>query len=183
MLKIELISLFKNSKDIIDFLQRKGAVEISAHEEPENMTHIDTEVNISQLEKIRTKAEKAREVLGFYAPQKSSIIDSFRPPREISLKEYLEKEAVCDKAYTVCSAISEADKKITDAKAEIIRLETTNSSISIWENLDVPMKTKPTKYTALIVGSFPSLQDEGSVKEKLAEIAPNIEAYETEIIY
>ena len=65
MLKIELISLFKNSKDIIDFLQRRGAVEISSHEEPENMTHIDTEINISQLEKMRTKAEKAREVLGF----------------------------------------------------------------------------------------------------------------------
>ena len=183
MLKIELISMFKSSKDIIDFLQRKGVVEITAHEELENMTHLDTEMNISQLEKMRIKAQKARETVGFYAPQKSSIIDSFRSAGEISLKEYLEKESICDKTFSICNIISEADKKITDSKAEIIRLETSSSSMSIWENLDVPMKVKPTKYTTLLIGSFPNLQSESSVKEKLAETAPNIEAYDAEIIY
>ena len=183
MLKIELVSLFSNSKDIMDFLQRKGVVEITEHEELENMTHLDTEMNISQLEKMKAKAEKAREILGFYAPQKSSIIDSFRPPREISLKEYLEKEAVCDKAFNISNSITDADKRITDAKAEIIRLETSNESISVWENLDVPMKVKPTRSTELIIGSFPNLQSEGSIKEALAERAPEIEAYEAEIVY
>ena len=183
MLKIELVSLFKNSKDIMDYLQRTGCVEISEHDELENMSRLDTEISISQLEKMKTKAEKAREILGFYAPVKSSLIDSFRPPKEISLKEYLEKEAITDKAFSVCSSILESDKKITDSKAEIIRLETTNSSISVWEKLDVPMKVKPTKFTTLIVGTFPSLQSESSIKETLAERAPDIEAYDAEIVY
>ncbi|MBE6741895.1 MAG: V-type ATP synthase subunit I [Ruminococcaceae bacterium] len=183
MLKIELIGALKNSKDIIDFLQRVGVVEISSHEEYENMSSLDTAINISQLEKMQAKALQAREKLGYFAPQKSSLIDSFRPPREITLKEYAENESKTDAAFNTCSMILELDKRITDAKAEIIRLETTNISISLWKELDVPIKSKPTRHTVLLVGTFPSLQTESSVKETLATVAEDIEAYDVEIVH
>ncbi|MBR1761840.1 MAG: V-type ATP synthase subunit I [Eubacterium sp.] len=183
MLKIELVSTFTNSKDVIDYLQRRGIVEISSHEEIENMSRLNTETNVSQLEKMRAKAENARELLGFYAPKKGSLIDSFRPPREISLKEYLDKETIVDKTLNICHLICELSKRINDERAEIIRLQTSNSSVSIWENLDVPMKTKPTRYTSLIIGTFPSFQSEASIKEKLSGIDASLEAYEVETVY
>jgi len=77
----------------------------------------------------------------------------------------------------------ELDKRITDAKAEIIRLETTNSGISIWKKLDVPLKAKQTRHTSLLLGTFPSLQSESSIKERLAKIASDIEAFDVEVIY
>jgi len=183
MLKIELIGAVKNSKDIIDFLQRRGVVEITKNEETESLSSLDTAVNISQLEKMKSKAESAREILGFYAPAKGSLIDSFRPPREITLAEFAQNEKSTDRTFSICSSVIELDKRITDAKAEIIRLENANSGISIWEGLDVPMKTKSTKHTALLLGTFPNQQSESSVKEKLAEIANDIEAYDVEIVY
>ena len=183
MQKIELISTLENSKGIIDFLQRKGVVEITEHEKPDSLSNLDTAVNVSQLEKMRTKAVQARDVLGFYAPQKSSLIDSFRPPDEIGLKEFLEKEDEADGIMNICYSILDCEKRITDAKAEIVRLNTANDALSVWEGLDVPIKSKPTKYTTLIVGTFPDLQTEASIKERLAEIAPELEAYDAEVVY
>ena len=183
MLKIELIGALGKSKDIIDYLQRRGVVEISEHEEPESMIRLDTAMNISQLEKMKAKALQAREIIGFFAPQKSSLIDSFRPPREMELKEFIEREDDSDKTLNICNSIIEIDKRITDAKAEIIRIESSNNALSIWEKLDVPMKTNKTKHTSLLIGTFPSSQSEDSIKQTLAKIDPALEAYDTEIIY
>ncbi|MBQ3903506.1 MAG: V-type ATP synthase subunit I [Eubacterium sp.] len=183
MQKIELISTLSGSKDIIDFLQRKGVVEITEHERIESMGCFDTAFNVSQLERFKATAVNAREVLGFYAPQKGSLIDSFKPPREIELKEYLEKEDESDGILNTCFDILDFEKRITDSKAEIIRLETANSSLSVWDKLDVPLKAQPTKYTTVLVGTFPDLQTESSIKEKLAEIAPELEAYDAEVVF
>ena len=183
MKRIEVISTLKNSKNIIDFLQRRGVVEITQHENFGNMESLDTAINISQLEKMKSKAIQAREILSTFSTAKSSIIDAFRPPKEITLKEFLDKEGITNVTLDKCSRVTELDKMITDAKAEIIRLETSNSSLSIWENLDVPMKAKPSRFTALLIGTFPCLMSESSLKEELAEIANDIEAYDAEIVY
>ena len=183
MLKIELIGALGKSKEIIDFLQRRGVVEVSEHEDPESMIRLDTAINISQLEKMKSKALEAREIIGFYAPQKGSLIDSFRPPGEMELSEFLERENDSDKVLNICNSIIETNKRISDAKAEIIRIETADSALSIWEKLDVPMKTNKTKHTALLIGTFPSSQSEDGIKQTLAQIDPELEAFDAEIIY
>ncbi len=183
MQKIEVISALTESKDVIDFLQRRGVVEISEHEKMEGMSCFDTAVNISQLEKMKSTAEHAKEVLSFYAPQKGSLIDSFKPPRQIELKEYLDKEDEADSTLGLCYSILDLEKRITDSKAEIIRLETANASLSVWEKLDVPFKNSQTKYTTVLIGTFPDMQTEASLKEKLAELVPEIEALDAEVVY
>lgn len=183
MQKIEVISALTESKDVIDFLQRRGVVEISEHEKKEGMSCFDTAMNISQLEKMKATAENAKEVLSFYAPQKGSLIDSFKPPRQIELKEYLDKEDEADSTLGLCYSILDLEKRITDSKAEIIRLETANASLSVWEKLDVPFKNSQTKYTTVLIGTFPDMQTEASLKEKLAELVPEIEALDAEVVY
>ena len=183
MQKIEVISALTESKDVIDFLQRRGVVEISEHEKKEGMSGFDTTMNISQLEKMKATAENAKEVLSFYAPQKGSLIDSFKPPRQIELKEYLDKEDEADSTLGLCYSILDLEKRITDSKAEIIRLETANASLSVWEKLDVPFKNSQTKYTTVLIGTFPDMQTEASLKEKLAELVPEIEALDAEVVY
>lgn len=183
MQKIEVISALTESKDVIDFLQRWGVVEISEHEKKEGMSCFDTAMNISQLEKMKATAENAKEVLSFYAPQKGSLIDSFKPPRQIELKEYLDKEDEADSTLGLCYSILDLEKRITDSKAEIIRLETANASLSVWEKLDVPFKNSQTKYTTVLIGTFPDMQTEASLKEKLAELVPEIEALDAEVVY
>ena len=52
MEKIELVATMRESKKVIDFLQRKGMVELTSHELPDGMLNPDTDYNISQLEKF-----------------------------------------------------------------------------------------------------------------------------------
>ena len=183
MQKIELIALLEDSKKIIDFLQRKGLVDVSSHELPESMYAFDTSYNISQFEKYRSTAAAAKEILNYHAPKKTSLVDSFRPPREMELSEFLDLADDADLTMQNCFDIIEAGRDIQQAKNDIIRLETVNSSLSVWESLDIPLKSAPTKFTQVLVGTFPDLQTEQTIGEKLAELVPDIEAYEIECAY
>lgn len=183
MQKIEAISLIEDSKKVIDFLQRKGLVEISKHEIPEGMYSLDTSYNISQLEKFLSTAQEAKEILNGFAPVKTSLIDSFKPLKEMELSKFLDMADDTDLTMNICYDIIEYQKKISQARVEIIRLETVNSSLAVWEKLDIPLKSKPTKYVTAIAGTFPDLQTEESIKSKLAQLLPEIEAVEVEVVY
>ena len=183
MKKIELISKIENSKKIIDYLQQKGVVEITDHELPENMYSFDTSYNISQLEKFRTVAQSAYETLNSYCPKSGSLIDSFKPPEEIELSKYLDMADDADLTMDCCYDILEAQHAITDAKADIIRARTAIDSASVWAKLDIPTKVKATKFTTMLVGTFPDRQTEQSIKETLAENVPEIEAFDAEVVY
>lgn len=183
MQKIELIAMLEDSKKIIDFLQRKGLVEVSNHELPEQMYNFDTSYSVTQFEKFRTTAVQAKEILNSFAPQKVSLVDSFRPPKEIPVSRFLDMTDDADLTMSRCYDIIEANKAIDEAKVDIIRLESTNNSLSVWKELDIPLKAPSTKCTKIFVGTFSDLQTEQSVKEKLAELVPDIEAFEVEVVY
>lgn len=183
MQRLELVALLEDSKKIIDFLQRKGLVEVTSHELPENMFSFDTSYNVSQFEKFTQTATQAKEILNSYAPKKASLVDSFRPPREIALSQFLDMADDADITMSKCYDIIEASKEIQQAKNDIIRLETANSSLSIWEGLDIPLRSAPTKFTQVLIGTFPDLQTEQSINERLAQLVPEIDAFEVESVY
>ena len=116
MQKIELIAMLEDSKKIIDFLQRKGLVEVSNHELPEQMYNFDTSYSVTQFEKFRTTAVQAKEILNSFAPQKVSLVDSFRPPKEIPVSRFLDMTDDADLTMSRCYDIIEANKAIDEAK-------------------------------------------------------------------
>lgn len=183
MQKIELVSTLDKSKQIIDFLQRRGVVEVTEHELPEGMYKFDTSYNISQLDKFRQTATAAKEILNTYAPEKVSLLDSFLPPGEIELSKFLDKADDTDITMRKCYDIIEADREIKEARADIIRINTTNTSLSVWKDLDIPLKLKPTRFTTVLAGTFPEMQTQDSIRERLAELLPDIDAFEVETVY
>lgn len=183
MQKIEVISLIEDSKRIIDLLQRKGVIELTKHEMPEGMYALDTSYSVAQLEKFLDTAKKADEVLSSRCGIKSSLLDSFKPPREMELSKFLEKADDSDQILSVCYDILEYQRNTAQAKADIVRLETVNSSLSVWEKLDIPMKCRPTKFVKVFVGSFPDMQTRETIITKLAELLPEVEAVEAETVY
>ncbi|MBQ7740439.1 MAG: V-type ATP synthase subunit I [Eubacterium sp.] len=182
MNKLELISSLENSKSIIDFLQRRGAVEISEHELDEGMQNFDTSFNIAQLEKMKSTAVQARTLISPYSTAKASLIDSFMPPGEIELGEFIERSKESDEILSRCYDIIDINKRLNEAKAETVRLKTSSESLKVWEELDIPLKNKPTKYTVFLIGTFPDMQSEESIMTSLAEKAPDLDAYNVEIV-
>ncbi len=183
MQKIEVISLIDDSKKVIDFLQRKGVVELSKHEVPQGMSSLDTAYSVTQLEKSLETARQARETVETYSEHKSSMLDSFKPPKELELSKFLDLADDADMTMALCYDILELQKNISQAKVDIVRLETVNSSLAVWEKLDIPLKCKPTKYVTAFAGTFPDRQTDETIKTKLAELLPEIETIETEVVY
>lgn len=183
MEKIELVAMMSESKKVIDFLQRKGIVELTSHEVPDGMLNPDTDYNISQLEKFTQTAMKAKETLSHYAPEKKSLVDSFKPPKEMELSKFLEMSEEADKTMNKCYEILKMQKSVDDAVAEQIRCRTSNEALEVWKDLDIPTRFTPTKYVTVLIGTFPDSQTDATLKAALAERIPQIEAVETEVVY
>lgn len=183
MEKIELVAMMSESKKVIDFLQRKGIVELTSHEVPDGMLNPDTDYNISQLEKFTQTAMKAKETLSHYAPEKKSLVDSFKPPKEMELSKFLEMSEEADKTMNKCYEILKMQKFVDDAVAEQIRCRTSNEALEVWKDLDIPTRFTPTKYVTVLIGTFPDSQTDATLKAALAERIPQIEAVETEVVY
>lgn len=86
--KIELLAMLGESKDIIDYLQRKGTVQVEKCDAPESMYYTDTDSSVSQLERLLQTAENARETISFYSPEKKKLTDSFLPRKEVELSDF-----------------------------------------------------------------------------------------------
>ncbi len=183
MEKIELVAMMSESKRVIDFLQRKGIVELTSHEVPDGMLNPDTDYNISQLEKFTQTAKEAKETLSRYAPEKKSIVDSFKPPKEMTLSRFLEMSEEADKTMNKCYEILKMQRFVDDAKAEQIRCRTSNEALEVWTDLDIPTRFTPTKYVTVLIGTFPDSQTDATLKAALAERIPQTEAIETEVVY
>lgn len=183
MEKIELVSMMSESKKIIDFLQRKGLVELTSHELPDGMLNPDTDYNISQLEKFSEIAKKAKETLSQYSPEKKSLVDSFKPPKEMELSKFLDMSDDADEIMNKCYEILNMQRTVDDACAEQIRLRTANDSLEVWKELDIPTRFTPTKYVTVLIGTFPDRQTDATLKAALAERIPQVEALETEVVY
>ncbi|MDY3896348.1 MAG: hypothetical protein SOZ74_08700, partial [Candidatus Fimenecus sp.] len=155
MKKIELLAMLGESKDIIDYLQRKGTVQVEKCDAPESMYYTDTDSSVSQLERLLQTAENAKEILSFYSPEKKKLTDSFLPRKEIELSAFREESEKTDEAMAKCREIIDIKKEIADKKADIIREQTAREALVPWEKLDIPPNTTGTKHTAVFVGSLP----------------------------
>ena len=72
------------SKDIIDYLQRKGTVQVEKCDAPESMYYTDTDSSVSQLERLfANRRERKRDNFILFAGKKK-LTDSFCPEKKSS---------------------------------------------------------------------------------------------------
>ena len=168
MKKIELLAMLGESKDIIDYLQRKGTVQVEKCDAPESMYYTDTDSSVSQLERLLQTAENARETISFYSPEKKKLTDSFLPRKEVELSDFYEESEKTDVAMAKCREIIDIKKEIADKKADIIREQTAREALIPWERLDIPPNTTGTRHTEVFVGSLPDECTEEALKAGFA---------------
>lgn len=182
MKKIELLAMLGESKDIIDYLQRKGTVQVEKCDAPESMYYTDTDSSVSQLERLLQTAENARETISFYSPEKKKLTDSFLPRKEVELSDFYEESEKTDVAMAKCREIIDIKKEIADKKADIIREQTAREALIPWERLDIPPNTTGTRHTEVFVGSLPDECTEEALKAGFAEALPDLTAIDCEVV-
>ena len=73
-------------------------------------------------------------------------------------------------------------KKIAEAQAEIVKLQTQIESLAPWMSLEVPMNYPGTKKTAMFLGTIAADMTLEMVYEKIAEDNPELEAFDISVI-
>ncbi len=182
MKRIEILGLQKDRKNIIEFLQRQGTVQLDEmQEENDHFSNLSTDATVTQLEKYESTVDSALEVLNRYVPGGDSLLDSFAARTEMSPTEFMEKSENVEQTLGKCKKINALYKKIQDSRVEIARAETAIDQVRPWETLDIPSSFKGTADTKAFVGTIAEPLDREGVLTKIAAADPEAQG-EVEIV-
>ncbi len=155
MLKVNIYALKKDRDKILEALQRRGVVEVRDVDlKKDGITKLDTSSQENTYSKAITLFENALSVLEEISPENKSAFDSLKGKRELSLENYYTFENETDSITHEAKNIISLSKKISELKAEYIRLESQIKGILPWTGLDVPLNFKGTKKTAVFIGTY-----------------------------
>lgn len=182
MKRIELITPLEQSKDVVDFIQRQGVIELSDFEN-EELFKISTQLTISQFDKYIAVVQNAQDTLQKYTQKKSGLLSSLNGRKEISVSEYLRRSNEADAIISKCYEINSLAKSISDMRVSIARHETALDSLEQWMNSDVATGCKGTKLSSVFIGTLPGEYTREQLLTELAAGIPENDALDAEIIF
>lgn len=155
MQKIHICALKSNRKQILEYLQRRGDVQVASEKASDIFECMDTSAGCTKYEKRAQTAQQALKVLDTYAPEKKGLLASFEGKRQIPLSDFTTMEANRGKALAKAEKILSYSREIAEQKANLQKLQVQYDSVIPWLNLDVPMSDRGTRRTRTFIGTFP----------------------------
>lgn len=183
MQRVYVYALLKYCKDILEALQRRGVIEIENIDMEDSVFYKDdTSASQGQYQRLASTAKEANEILSRYHPRKKGLLSSFNGRKQLTRDQY-EKLAdetpdILRSAYDIISS----QKNIDTYNAEKIKYQTQLEVIQPWLSLDVPMNFTGTATTRAFIGKFPGNKTSTEITAGLAELIPEVEGIELEII-
>ena len=153
LMHFEIVSLINESKRLIDFLQKTGAVELE-NVEDERLVKYQTDSIVEHFEQKCAKAVRAYQILERNCEIKRGFIQSINDCRELDYSEY---KVLCDSVdiiSAVCDELLTLDEEMQNIKDNIIAQQTLIDYYRPWINLDIPMASKRTASTNIFIGTF-----------------------------
>lgn len=188
MKRIRIYGLKNRRKQILEMLQRSGAVEVSEREdektspengEPDIFQKMDVSASRTVLQRSLRDTEEALQILNRHVPEKGSLLGFLKGRSEITTEEYYVFAGRWEEVHRYINSIQAMEREILEAEGEIRGLKTRLEGLSPWKNLDVPMRFKGTRSTASFVGSLPGehtvLELETAVEERSPGLAVSVE--------
>ena len=184
MNKISIYGLKNNRKNILELIQRRGVVEITDHKlgKAGIFSKTDTQPAKTTFENSMKTISAAITILDSVAKPEKDMLSVLKGRKAITLAEYDDGAKNSGEVTKAALKINNLGKKITDAKADIIRLETSIEALKPWLDLDISMRTLGTESTSVFVGTLPDDYSEERLKSELAVLLPDVKAVEAEVI-
>lgn len=167
MKKVELIALLTDSKKIIEFLQRRGVVEISSNDDEELDTTNVTAI-VGEFEKFRSTVAEALEILNKYSPEKKPVTEMFESRTEVSIDTLDNPDFCLEKTLSIANEIVRSNQEIVEIEKNISQIDVKCDILKQWKNLDIPMNFKGTSMTSAFIGTVPF-----SITEDFMNLFPN----------
>lgn len=175
MQRISIYALRKNRKPILEWIQRRGMVEINdVIQEDSVFRRIDMTAQKQQFERNIVAAKEALEVLHRYVPEKKPLFAALEGRREIPVERYDTFRDKSDEVLHTVNRLNKLAKDIADSRGAIQKLQTQMEALEPWRKLDIPMRFKGTKDAAAFIGTFPAEYTNQSLEEQLALSLPKV---------
>ena len=183
MQRVYVYALLKYCKDILEALQRRGVVEIeNLNIEDSVFFKDDTSAYQAQYQRMASTAIEANEILSRYAKRKKGLLSSFKGRKQLSREEYDKLVDETPDILRIAYDIISCQKNIDTNEAEKVKYQTQLDIIQPWLSLDVPMNFTGTATTRAFIGKFPGDKTTTEIVTELAEIIPEVEDVEVEMI-
>lgn len=183
MQRVYVYALLKYCKDILEALQRRGVVEIeNLNIEDSVFFKDDTSAYQAQYQRMASTATEANEILSRYVKQKKGLLSSFKGRQQLSREEYDRLVDETPDILRIAYDIISCQKNIDTNEAEKIKYQQQLDIIQPWLSLDVPMNFTGTATTRAFIGKFAGDKTTTEIVTELAEIIPEVEGIEVEMI-
>lgn len=183
MRRVYVYALLKYCKDILEALQRRGVIEIENLEMEDSVFFKDdSTASQDNYQRTAATAREANEILSRYVPHKKGLLSSFKGREQLTRSQYNEMveetQSILQTAYDIIAAQKNIDTWI----AEKIKYQTQLETMQPWLSLDVPMNFTGTATTRAFIGKFPGTKTSTEIITGLAELIPEVEGIDVEII-
>lgn len=183
MQRVYVYALLKYCKDILEALQRRGVVEIeNLNIEDSVFFKDDTSAYQAQYQRMASNAIEANEILSRYAKRKKGLLSSFKGRKQLTREEYDKLVDETPDILRIAYDIISCQKNIDTNEAEKIKYQQQLEIIQPWLSLDVPMNFTGTATTRAFIGKFAGDKTTTDIVTELAEIIPEVEDVEFEMI-
>lgn len=183
MQRITIYALKKHRKAILESLQRKGVLEVE-NLQLEDSAFVKEQTAQKQALFLKTSsaAGQAYEALCSYLPEKRKLLSMFEGRSLISVAEYDSFVAESSEIMRTAYRVNDLQKAVSDAKAEIIRLQTQIEALQPWKTFDIPLRFQGTVATAAFIGTLPEFFSYAQLLSRLARLLPQIQDLALEIV-
>ncbi len=183
MQHIQICALKSNRKRLLEFLQRRGVVELIDGPEADDVFQKDDVTPVrAALEREIQAARRALEVLERLAPEKTSMLASLNGRTVLKPEVYDAFEEKAPEVAAVAARLDALEREIGDRQAEILKTETAIEALQPWVRLDISMQFGGTRKTAAFIGSLPEPMRYDEIVARLAALAPDAGPAAVEII-
>ncbi|MCR4901665.1 MAG: V-type ATP synthase subunit I [Butyrivibrio sp.] len=186
MKRVLIIGLRKDRKQMLELLQRKGALQIittKAEEDDQNdvFKHIDMSGARATFDKNVVLATSALAVLDSVVPSTGGG-GMFAGREKMSLTDYETNTKRRDKIMEMVYDLNALSKKSAEIQADIPKYEAQLEALSPWMQFELPLEFNGTKTTKAFVGTLPNEQTMQQILEEIHKNSPEIEGVDVSII-
>ena len=182
ILSIELVAARSRKDEIIDFLQRSGAVEISVPEQTDGLTFSEFSTQYGENERKLRLVTDAQSLLKKYAPVKKPLTAMLEPRKDMTVSGYSDRLGKLDSFLARAQELIDGDKRIADLKTENVRLGAQIESLRPWLAADFPVKPGETEKTAFVPGSVRKKTTREEILSFLASRMPDNDGIEIDVV-
>ncbi|NLL72457.1 MAG: V-type ATP synthase subunit I [Clostridiales bacterium] len=173
MQRIYIYALNKDRKQILDFLQGQGVVEVRTMLKEDSIFHkTDFTAKKHEVEINIETAKEALDILNVHLDEKQSLLSMLNGRKEIPFEVYQCFHEEYQSIVNIAKRIIKLEKMIAENKAEILKLQTQIEILKPWLKLDIPLDFKGTKHTSGFIGAFPKPWTLEEIYEKKALYMP-----------